>query len=185
MVELPLSVMDQTLFRYMGLDGEGAFAEARDHLSGVIAAGGLAVLLWHNNFFHEEEYREWEQTYERLLDWLAPQKPWVACGRDIAAWWESRSSVQVVSVEAGSAGKAWRLTCGKPVDQLAIEVFGTREGDEVEGGVGFGEVRKEAGRTVLLFPHMDAGATAIFSIRRRTAGAGRSSDEAIRTGEFP
>ena len=185
LVELPLSVMDQTLFRYLGLDGEGAFAEARDHLSGIIAAGGLAVLLWHNNFFQEEEYREWEQTYERLLDWLAPQKPWVACGRDIAAWWDARASVQVVSMEAGSAGKAWRLTCGKPVDQLAIEVFGTRAGDEVEGSVEFGEVRKEAGRTVLLFPRMDAGATASFSIRRRTAGVGRSSDETIRTGESP
>jgi hypothetical protein len=183
LIEIPLSVMDQTLFRYLNLDGEGAFDEARGQLSTIIAVGGLAVLLWHNNFFHEEEYREWEQTYERLLDWLAPQKPWVACGRDIATWWEARCSARLTSVGSGAAEKAWQLTCGRPVDHLAVEIFGIRAGDEVEGNVRFVEVRKEAGGTVLLFPHLDAGATACFHVRRMAAETSRTPQVTIKTGE--
>lgn len=166
LIELPLSIMDQTLFRYLNLDGEGAFQQARDCLSRIIGIGGLAVLLWHNNFFHEEEYGEWEQTYERLLDWLAPHHPWVARGCDIAAWWEARASASLVSVETASGGKEWRLTVAEAVENFAVEIFGLRDGEEIEGDAGRLEAGKNARPAVWLFPKLGAGETTCFRTRR-------------------
>ena len=165
-VELPLSVMDQTLFRYLNLEGDAAFAKSRDYLSQIIEAGGLAVLLWHNNFFHEEEYQEWEQTYDQLLSWLALQDPWAACGRDIAAWWVGRGSARLATEEAGVGGKSWQITCEQAVDNLAVEIFGTRTGDLIESNVAFQETRKELGHSVVIFPHLDAGAAVSFRVKK-------------------
>ena len=46
--EAPLALMDTSLFAHMGLSPEAAAGEIEDTLAAVRAAGGLAVLLWHN-----------------------------------------------------------------------------------------------------------------------------------------
>ena len=166
LIELPMSVMDQTLFRYMNLDGDSAFSAASRELSKIIEVGGLAVLLWHNNFFNEPEYREWEETYERLLDWLAPQNPWVACGRDIAAWWDARLSASLIALGDVDSGKSWQLIAGKSLDNFSVEIFGTRVGDDVVSDVPFTEVQKDSDSIILNFPHLEAKETAIFRVRR-------------------
>ncbi len=126
-VELPLSIMDQTLFRYLRLDSDAAFAESRKLLETIIEAGGLAVLLWHNNFFAEAEYREWQETYERLLDWLAPQRPWTACGKDIADWWRRRNGVQLIK----TSEKSWCIKSNKKIKNLVVDVFGTTNNNSI------------------------------------------------------
>ena len=89
-LELPLTVMDVTLFRNLGLAGEAALDAAWQAILPVIGAGGLVTLLWHNNYFNEPEYRDWQWTYEQLLARLAGHKPWCATGAEINAWWRSR-----------------------------------------------------------------------------------------------
>jgi hypothetical protein len=49
--------------------------------------GGLLTLLWHNDFFDEPEYAEWEQLYSDLVEWLMKRNPWNATGIDIAQYW--------------------------------------------------------------------------------------------------
>jgi len=88
-LELPLTVMDVTLFRNLALDGPAALEAAWAAIEPVINAGGLVSLLWHNNYFNEPEYAEWQWTYERLLERLAAQNPWCAPGAEIAAWWRA------------------------------------------------------------------------------------------------
>ena len=166
LIELPMSVMDQTLFRYMNLDGEGAFSAASEELSKIIEVGGLAVLLWHNNFFNEPEYHEWEETYERLLDWLAPQNPYVACGRDIAAWWDARSSVSLIAEGDVDGCKRWHITAEKSLDNLSVEIFGTRVKEKVVCDVPFSEIQKDSDCIILTFPHLGAGESASFRVIR-------------------
>ena len=93
---LPLTVMDVTLFRYLGLNGSQALTVAWDAIEKVVLAGGLVSLLWHNNFFNEPEYHEWQWVYEQLLERLAALNPWCATGAEIDAWWRSRKTVSVL-----------------------------------------------------------------------------------------
>lgn len=68
---IPLTVMDCTLFRSMKLSGDAALDAAWKAITPVIEAGGLVSLLWHNNYFNEPEYADWQWVYERLLERLA------------------------------------------------------------------------------------------------------------------
>ncbi|MBT7701384.1 MAG: hypothetical protein HN700_13905 [Verrucomicrobia bacterium] len=84
---LPLTVMDCTLFRSLKLSGKAALDAAWDAIVPVIEAGGLVSLLWHNNYFNEPEYADWQWVYEQLLERLAEKNPWCATGAEIAEWW--------------------------------------------------------------------------------------------------
>lgn len=87
-LELPLTVMDVALFREP-LERSAALAQAWAVIEPVIAAGGLVTLLWHNDYFNEPEFQDWQWTYAQLLARLAEHKPWCATGAEIAAFWKS------------------------------------------------------------------------------------------------
>ena len=89
-VVLPLAIMDTTLFRHDGLRGGEAVRAAVEVVERTARAGGLLSLLWHNNFFDETEYREWQVVYERLLAYIEKEKPWCATGAEIASFWRGR-----------------------------------------------------------------------------------------------
>ena len=90
LVELPLTVMDGTLFRHCRLTGAAALDAAWAAIEPVIEDGGLVTLLWHNNYFNEPEYADWQWVYESLLERLAEHRPWCATGAEIAAWWRTQ-----------------------------------------------------------------------------------------------
>jgi len=83
---LPLAAMDTALFRCMGLRKAEALASLRELLQETERHGGLLSLLWHNNYFDEPEYAEWEETYEEFLAILAERRPWCATGAEICDW---------------------------------------------------------------------------------------------------
>lgn len=86
-LEIPLAVMDGALFRGLRLSGEEALECAWTCVKEIIDRGGLVSLLWHNNFFNDKEYHDWQWVYERLLDRCAEYEPWCATGRQIDDWW--------------------------------------------------------------------------------------------------
>jgi peptidoglycan/xylan/chitin deacetylase (PgdA/CDA1 family) len=90
-LELPLTVMDVTLFRNLGMAGEAALEAAWRAIEPVAQAGGLVTLLWHNNYFNEPEYRDWQWTYEQLLERLAALNPWCATGAEIERHWRANA----------------------------------------------------------------------------------------------
>jgi hypothetical protein len=90
LLELPLTVMDGSLFRTLGLDGARAAERVRQHLRAVEASGGLAVLLWHPNGASQAHFPGWWTAWEAALDTLAAGGAWVATGDEIARWWADR-----------------------------------------------------------------------------------------------
>lgn len=94
-LELPLTVMDVALFRDVE-KGEVVLEKAWAAIEPVIEAGGLVTLLWHNDYFNEPEYRDWQWVYEQLLERLAQQQPWCATGAEINDWWRLRIEVKAL-----------------------------------------------------------------------------------------
>ena len=89
LVVLPLAVMDTTLFRYMRLDAAAAVQAVERLADEVEEAGGLLSLLWHNNFFDEPEYADWEETYRVVLERLAARRPFCGTGIEIVDAWKA------------------------------------------------------------------------------------------------
>ncbi len=94
LIELPLTVMDGTLFRTLALDPAHAVARVREHLERVEETGGLAVLLWHPNAAAEELFPGWWNCWMATLDWLATRKAWVTSAAAVAEWWREREGRQ-------------------------------------------------------------------------------------------
>jgi hypothetical protein len=86
-IVLPLTIQDSTLRNHMRKSASEAFEICKRVALEVEEQGGLLTLLWHNDFFDEPEYAEWEQLYSDLVEWLMKRNPWNATGIDIAQYW--------------------------------------------------------------------------------------------------
>lgn len=84
--ELPLTVMDGTLFAYQNYTPEQALRACEKIIQEVQYFGGLFTLLWHNNFFEEEVYPGITDFYLTLLDVLATHKPINMTGIELAEY---------------------------------------------------------------------------------------------------
>jgi peptidoglycan/xylan/chitin deacetylase (PgdA/CDA1 family) len=90
LVELPLTVMDGTLFRTLLLNGPQAARRTIEQLEIVEGVGGLAVLLWHPNGAAEEHFPGWWSSYREVLAYLSGRSVWVATASEIDTWWRER-----------------------------------------------------------------------------------------------
>jgi len=81
--EIPLMVMDGTLFNYQKLDYMNAEKLLSNMLSEVIKFNGIFSMLWHNNFLNEIEYPGIESFYIKTIDKILSLSPLVQTGIEI------------------------------------------------------------------------------------------------------
>jgi len=120
-VELPLVLMDTTLWGYMGrseTEGESDFLSLLDKVRNV---NGLMTLLWHQESLKMKGGR----IYPRLLGALAGRDYYVATGERMARWWVERGRPLVAdgaTVKMDSAPEGMVLTFKvKGEKALAVE----------------------------------------------------------------
>lgn len=123
LIELPLTVMDTSIFRYLRLAGTEALEFAWRLIERLAGHGALVTLLWHNNFFNEPEYWDWHMVYERLLERLAALKPWCAPGVEINRWWRARAAARVVMTpDADPNARTWQLQTPSAIRELTLRI---------------------------------------------------------------
>ena len=155
LLEIPLTIMDGTLFRRWGLDGSAAFELAGDIVADVGVHGGLVTLLWHNNYFDEPEYAEWPDVFAALLEELAKRRAAVMTARDLNNWWRARSRVELRSQGWGPGWWAGHLRAEREIDDLTLELDGSESGVGIE--INGGDATIERGEpTKLHFRHLTA-----------------------------
>ncbi|MGD0817564.1 MAG: polysaccharide deacetylase family protein [Methanomassiliicoccales archaeon] len=86
-LELPLAVMDCSLYSYMGLNP----SEGRDICFELIMQTkklhGTLVILWHNTTFFDPRYGKWGDLYWRILDKVKEDGGWLCNGSELSNWW--------------------------------------------------------------------------------------------------
>lgn len=90
-VELPLVVMDTSVFVYMRLDRKVFQNMIRDVISAVKECGGVLTVLWHNHYL-EEKYLEY---YESLLQIIQESDPWIATHNEVMQWWKGQGLLEM------------------------------------------------------------------------------------------
>lgn len=81
--ELPLNVMDVTLFKYRKLKFDEAYNSIFDIIHEIAKFNGIFTLLWHNDFFDEEWLPGITSFYEHLLQKISQMNPECILGTDI------------------------------------------------------------------------------------------------------
>jgi len=82
-LEIPLGLMDGSIYSYMKLDSAGGWERTRPMIDRVAECGGVLTVLWHNTYMAGDPLA----FYERLLKYCAGKGGWFASGAEIAKWW--------------------------------------------------------------------------------------------------
>lgn len=81
--EIPLNVMDSTLFQYRKLTTKDAMSSIDDILSEIKKFNGVFTLLWHNSYLNEDDVPGIKVFYSDLLKRVMDEKPLVLTGLEI------------------------------------------------------------------------------------------------------
>lgn len=86
--ELPLTIMDASLYGYQKLPPEKGTQVIRDMIDVVRDHKGVLVLLWHNSSLDGYEYPGWSQVYEEIMEYLGKQNVFNETAKGTVEWWE-------------------------------------------------------------------------------------------------
>jgi hypothetical protein len=89
-LELPLNIMDGTVFAGRGEGREEALSTCLRLLDRIERENGLAVILWHLRSWYERDFPGWRWVYEQILSHLAAKEAWVTSPGEVARWWRKR-----------------------------------------------------------------------------------------------
>jgi len=162
LLELPLTIMEVSVFNSLGLGGDEAL-DYCERLAGRLAGcGALVSLLWHNDYFADPEFADRQRVYEELLARLAERRPWCATGAEINEWWRARAGVALDAPEDAGGGR-WRVkwSAGSDIDGLTLRIRGADRWGKVEVRGGQGEVRRDGDDWLANFPKAREGSVEI------------------------
>lgn len=87
--ELPLTVMDTSLFVYQSLTPEEGFQRIKALVDTIKKYNGVFVLLWHNSSFDELRLPRWTQVYEKTLECIGKQNIFNDVAKGVIGWWDN------------------------------------------------------------------------------------------------
>jgi peptidoglycan/xylan/chitin deacetylase (PgdA/CDA1 family) len=85
--EIPLAIMDGTLFEYMSLDVAGAWQITRRLIDTVEKLGGVITILWHNTSMLGENIK----YYRKILDYCQEKNAWMTSCDDLYEWYDRQT----------------------------------------------------------------------------------------------
>jgi len=90
-LEIPLTLMDATLYAYRRLSAAEARRAAEALVEHVAGVGGCFTLLWHNATFDEADLPGWGALFWEIVEMARARRPWIAPLREVAGWWREQA----------------------------------------------------------------------------------------------
>ncbi len=89
LLEIPLAIMDDTLFNEnkMGLSLEEGWATIERLMERAKECKGVLVVLWHNTTFKIPSLKDWGKMYEKVLQKGKEEGAWLCSADELAEWW--------------------------------------------------------------------------------------------------
>ena len=84
--EIPLIVMDHSLFAYMEFDKEAIFRILKQFISSIKSVNGVFSLLWHNDKFSGLAL----DIYTEIIEYLKKEDALFITGKDLITYWKSK-----------------------------------------------------------------------------------------------
>jgi peptidoglycan/xylan/chitin deacetylase (PgdA/CDA1 family) len=80
-IEIPLTIMDVTLRKYMNLNIANSWNITKDLIDIVEKYQGIISILWHNNYMNGDMLR----LYQKILDYCSERNAWITSGENICS----------------------------------------------------------------------------------------------------
>jgi peptidoglycan/xylan/chitin deacetylase (PgdA/CDA1 family) len=88
-LEIPLTIMEDSFENYMRFDIRRAWEISRILIDTVMQYNGVVTLLWHNKSFTGDQ----RKFYEKILKYCAEKDAWMTSGEHISAWWKDHVQI--------------------------------------------------------------------------------------------
>jgi peptidoglycan/xylan/chitin deacetylase (PgdA/CDA1 family) len=88
-LEIPLTIMEDSFENYMRFDLKRAWEISKRLIDTVMRYNGVVTLLWHNKSLTGDQ----KKFYEKILNYCAEKDAWMTSGESIAAWWKEKIEV--------------------------------------------------------------------------------------------
>jgi len=86
-IEIPLIIMDETLFSNMNLSIEKAWKVCKKLIDIVEKLNGVLTILWHNTSFDKIYHTGWKKIYEEILSYSYERNAWLTNCENIFRVW--------------------------------------------------------------------------------------------------
>ena len=128
-IELPLIIMDTSLWGYMDLDEESGMKIIEYYIANIKKFGGLLTILWHQEAFLMKK----GEIYTRILEKLSKENCFVSSGITIAEWWNNRNNFEISIVE--DSQKGWKCIITNAAKGMCIEakIFDSTKSISING----------------------------------------------------
>jgi peptidoglycan/xylan/chitin deacetylase (PgdA/CDA1 family) len=126
LLELPLTVMDGTLFWELGCDQSSAVRRTLEMVSIVRQLRGMVTLLWHQRVVDQRRYPGWWAAYAAVLEHLQrDEAAWVTTASQVAQWWQRRRALTLRATLVEAGAQRLRLSYRTPcqIDGLCLKLW--------------------------------------------------------------
>ena len=86
-LEIPLTIMDSTLFEMAQSSGD-AWELAKRLIDTVASCSGVLSLNWHSNNFNCPFREHFPKVYKEILNYCQTKNAWMTNGLEVANWWK-------------------------------------------------------------------------------------------------
>ena len=90
-LEIPLNVMDVTVFEYMKNEKEDPFTLIKRLIDITEKYHGVLTLNWHNDKFDNLHWRKYEDLYLKILKEVKKRGAWLTNCEGIKEWWNKEN----------------------------------------------------------------------------------------------
>ena len=87
-LEIPMIIEDIALFRE-----ENPWRGVNKIINTIENLGGVLTLLWHHTVFNDEEYPNWSEMYEKIINLCKENNAWITTANEINKWLRLRENV--------------------------------------------------------------------------------------------
>lgn len=136
MLEIPLVIMDRTLFwkRYLALTSDQAFQNCRKLVDVTHKYNGVVTLLWHphGTLMNRKKNQSWCDPYKRILAYSSRYAPWYTNGKGLAEWWNLRKLVFFDEASLSESKLRFCLNSPQRYEGFSVRIYVPRNSDRVK-----------------------------------------------------
>lgn len=85
-IEIPLVIMDGTLFKKMRLNEKECWDVCKNLIDTVEKLNGVITFVWHNNSFDDIFFKNRRKLYIKILSYCTQKNAWMTNGEEVYAW---------------------------------------------------------------------------------------------------
>ncbi|HOO76653.1 MAG TPA: polysaccharide deacetylase family protein [bacterium] len=89
--ELPLTIMESSLIRYLDLEPEQGLKLMVELIDEIRSVGGVFVLLWHNSSLGRAAPPGWNSVFARTIEYLREKEAFLTVPEEVIGLWSARA----------------------------------------------------------------------------------------------